>query len=490
MFSMIRSLPLLLWLLALLPATAPAADYAARVNVTGGEAPEPAAPPAREGAKVRVLVIPVRDQITDPVLYIIRRGLKSASKDDLVILDMKTPGGALGTALEIMEALDKFEGHTATYVNDEAVSAGAFIASVTQDIYFAPNGVIGAAAAVTGEGGDIPETMRLKINSYLKAKVRAYSAGRGNRAQVISAMLDKDFEFRIGDTVVKPKGELLSLTASEAAKTYGEPPRPLLSAGTAKSLEELLDRRLGAGNYTIERLEVTWSEHAAQHLTNWSPILLGLGLLLIFIEFKVPGFGGFGLAGGALLLLVFFGSHVAGLSGHEPVLVFVFGLALVIVEVLLFPGVVVVALSGLVCMLGALVWAMADLWPDQPLTFSGDTFVRPLTNLGWGFLVAIGLGLLLARFIPKGWFFQRLAVAGADGGSAQIAGGDPADGAETATLVGVRGTVVTGLFPGGQIEIAGRRYEARVEVGSAPVGATVVVRRASDFSLIVEVVEK
>ena len=50
--------------------------------------------------------------------------------------------------------------------------------------------------------------------------------------------------------------------------------------------------------------------------------------------------------------------------------------------------------------------------------------------------------------------------------------------------------MVTGLFPGGQIEIDGRRYEAKLEVGSAPVGAVVVVTRASDFNLVVEVINE
>jgi membrane-bound serine protease (ClpP class) len=201
---------------------------------------------------------------------------------------METPGGRLDSAMEIMKALDQFEGRTATYVNGEAISAGAFISSVTHDIYFAPKGVIGAAAAVSSGGEDIQETMRLKINSYLKAKVRAYSEGRGYRAQVISAMMDKDYELKIGEIVIKPKGELLSLTDVEAATQYGEPPQPLLSAGAFKTLDALLTARFGSGNYRIERIEVTWSETLAQYITNYAGILLGLGILCIYIEFKTP----------------------------------------------------------------------------------------------------------------------------------------------------------------------------------------------------------
>src|SRR5688572_14303634 len=57
--------------------------------------------------KAVAYVIPVHEQIAKPTFYIIRRGLKEAieHKADLVILDMKTPGGELGVTFEIMEAL-------------------------------------------------------------------------------------------------------------------------------------------------------------------------------------------------------------------------------------------------------------------------------------------------------------------------------------------------------------------------------------------------
>jgi membrane-bound serine protease (ClpP class) len=448
-------------------------------------------PPATAAPKkmTRVVVIPVRDEIDRPLLYILRRGLKEAEGNaDVVVLDMKTPGGALDVTFDIMEALAKFHGKTLTYVNSEAMSAGAFISATTEEIWFAPDGVIGAAAPVMSGGKDVETTMKLKIVSYLKARVRAISEGKGYRGQVISAMIDADYELKIGRKVIKPKGELLSLTATEASEKYGQPPTPLLAAGIAKTLDELLTKKFGEGGFTVTRLEVTWSEQLAVWLNAISPVLLGLGLLALFIEFKTPGFGIFGISGIVLLAIVFLSNYVAGFSGHEPILLFILGLVLVGVEIIFFPGIAVLAVSGVVLMFGALVWSMADLWPNEPITvaWSGDVFVRPLINCGLGVAMALTLGLLLARFIPKGWFFQKLAVAGGASGAAQLAGVAPEAEVAAASLVGARGVVVTGLFPSGQIEIEGRRYEARVEVGSALPGTIVVVKRASDFSLVVE----
>jgi membrane-bound serine protease (ClpP class) len=481
---------LLSWLglvLAVLTASADDGSPAAVPAAASGPATA-ATEPGRTPKRVTVYVVPVREEIAQPVLYILRRGLKEAieKKADAVVLDMKTPGGALDVTFDIMGDLEKFEGQTITFVDNEAASAGAFISATTQEIWFAPDGVIGAAAPVTATGQDIDETMKLKIVSYLKARMRAISEGRGYRGQVISAMIDKDYELKIGDTVIKPKGELLSLTAQEASKDYGTPPAPLLAAGIAKNIDDLLRQKYGAGNYQVIQLEVTWSERLAQYLNAIAPILLGLGIVCLFIEFKTPGFGFFGFAGIALLAIVFLGHYVAGFSGHEPILIFGVGVVLVAIEIFFFPGVAVLAVSGIILMLGSLLWAMADIWPNEPIRFTGDVFVQPLLNLGLGLVIAIALIAVLARYLPKGWIWDRMVLQTAAVAAAQVAGAAPEAGA--AALVGARGVVVTGLFPSGQIEIDGRRFEAKLEVGSAPVGTMVVVKRASDFNLVVEIV--
>lgn len=49
-----------------------------------------------------------------------------------------------------------------TFVNKEAISAGAYIAIATQEIAFAPYSQIGAAEAVSGGGREIDPSMKRK----------------------------------------------------------------------------------------------------------------------------------------------------------------------------------------------------------------------------------------------------------------------------------------------------------------------------------------
>ncbi len=439
-----------------------------------------------EKRQEKVVVIPIRDQIAPPELYILRRGLKTAIEQgaDTVILDMETPGGRLDVTFDMLKALEKFPGKTVTYINTEAISAGALISAGTDEIWFAPTAIIGAAAPVMGGGQEIDESMKQKIVSYLKARVRAISSEDENRAKAISAMIDADYVLKFGEEVIKPKGELLSLTASEAMKEYGDPAEPLLAAGISSSLEELTDTLLGKGNYSVTRLEVSWSERVAQYLTSLAPALLAIGLVLIFIEFKTPGFGIFGIGGAIMLAIVFFGHTAAGLSGHEAALFFFIGMALVVIDLFFIPGFFVLAVPGAILMLGSLLWGMSDVWPEQPVEWDSDFLYRPLFNLITGLGGAILIFALLLRFMPRGGLWGRMVLESAIGGETTLS----STARREPTLIGATGHAVTALYPSGQIEIGGKRYDARLALGDAPPGTPVKVISVGEFDLKVEAI--
>ena len=437
---------------------------------------------------VDVYVIPITEAIGKPNLFILRRGLKEAIENevDMVLLEMDTPGGRVDYTLEMMEMLAKFDGITATYVNVDAISAGSFIAAATQEIYFAPTGKIGASAVIQGTGQDVPETARLKVESYLRANIRSITEDYPFRSDVVRAMLDSEFELKIGEEVIKPAGELLTLTASEAMKEYGDPAMPLLGKGIYDSIEELLDARFGAGNYEIKDFEVTYSERIAKWMETFAPALLGLGMLLLFLEFKTPGFGIFGIGGISLIGVFFISQHIAGLAGNEDILFFALGVILVLVELFFFPGTLVFALSGLALIFGSLLWAMVDVWPGEPIQFSPEVLAEPVVNLVFGLSIAVVGVLLFGRFF-KGSVFERLLVLD------KAAGGDSQairrERESSLPKPGSVGTAVTDLFPSGRVEIGGQRYEARSALGSIEHGSRIRVKRSSDFGLVVEEVE-
>ena len=69
-----------------------------------GDIAKPEAVPKKE------YVIPVREDIMPPLLYVVRRGVKEAmaAKADLLVIDMDTNGGRLDVAEEIMGSVPNF----------------------------------------------------------------------------------------------------------------------------------------------------------------------------------------------------------------------------------------------------------------------------------------------------------------------------------------------------------------------------------------------
>ena len=133
----------------------------------------------------KVYVLPIRDEIASPLVYLVRRGVKEAmqARAEVLVIDMETNGGRVDVTEEIIQILNQFRGRTVTYVNRKAFSAGAFIAVATQQIFMAPQSVIGAAAPMMmipgGGPAEMPQTVEAKMTSGIRALVRAnFSAAR------------------------------------------------------------------------------------------------------------------------------------------------------------------------------------------------------------------------------------------------------------------------------------------------------------------------
>ena len=64
----------------------------------------------------------------------------------------------------------------------------------------------------------------------------------GHNVDVVDAMMKKTRDLKIDGKLLNKEGELLTLTAKEAAERYGEPAKPLLAAGTAVSIYALIEQ--------------------------------------------------------------------------------------------------------------------------------------------------------------------------------------------------------------------------------------------------------
>jgi membrane-bound serine protease (ClpP class) len=458
------------------------------------------AAPAVEGANAEIgsstkkaYVLPIREDIMPPLVYLVRRGVKEAmeAKADFLVLDMDTNGGRVDTTREIISILNQFKGQTVTYVNRNAFSAGAFIAVATQEIYMAPESVIGAAAPVVmspGGGGieKVPDTYEIKMNSAVRAMMRTSAEKNGHNIAVVEAMIDKNKGLTIDGTVIVREGDLLTLTNTEAEKEYGTPPKKLLSLATVESLDVLL-KRLGGVNVERHDIKPTGAETVGFWLNAISPLLLIIGALGIYIEFKTPGFGLPGIIGISAFLLYFLGGYVAGLSGMEWVVVFVLGLALVAVELFVYPGTMALGLIGSAMMLAAIIMAMTDLYPSNvpglpalPSLKSFDAPLRIIPIATAGGIVAI---LLVSRFLPKTPMYRAVVSHSASGVKSEAMQQQ-----QRTALQGQMGVAVSALRPGGKAQFGNQILDVISQGDMVPKGAKVRIIGYSGTEALVEVV--
>ncbi len=441
-----------------------------------------------DGELDRICAVRIDGAISTPQVSIIRRAVREANGTNakFLVVDLNTPGGDLESTLEIMRALKNFKGQTVCYVNSDAVSAGSFIAISCDKIFFSPEGVMGAAEAVSATGGDIDESMRRKITSYMAAKVRAANSGDTRRANVQRAMNDPDFELRLGTKILKKKGELLSLTAREACELFDG--RPLLSDGICANLDELV-KKLGEGHKKLYNIRITWADKLSNYFAVISPLLIGGGLLLLFMEIKSGAFGVLGALGVGLLLSAFFGARLSGLAGYEPILLFIFGLSLISLELLFFPGLMLPSMVGALAVLASLVWALSDIWPEKGWNYNLEGVYAGMTQVGVGVLISIAGVALLGSFLRKGSFWDRLvldqtAVSKDSHGSAVHAENSEPCGKDD--ILGAVGECVSDLVPSGVVRVDGKLVEAQSLFGTIAKGGRVKIVSKKDFNFLVK----
>jgi membrane-bound serine protease (ClpP class) len=114
----------------------------------------------------------------------------------------------------------------------------------------------------------------------------------------------------------------------------------------------------------------------------------------------------------------------------------------------------------------------------------------PLASVVTGVVLAALIFVAMLRFLPQGGLWGRMVLHASVGGEPHLKPlVRPEAGPGEAALVGRTGVAVTGLFPSGQVQVAGRRYEAHLTNGFADIGTEVLVVREAEFGLEVEVVK-
>jgi len=427
----------------------------------------------------RTVVIPIHGEVDEGLEYFVKRAIASAlaakPAPDLILFDVDTWGGRLDAAFEISDALTGIKQcSTAAFVAKKAISAGALIALSTQRVYMAPGATIGDCAPIiqTNEG---PQFLGEKIESPLRARFRALARRSNIPVLLAEKMVTKDLgvvaandsagtlvwftaknwedmpdsaraKYSNSRTVVED-GQLLTMDDQEALK-WG------FSAGTFADAQELEKAK---GWNETETVPQSWSESFVRWISKFVPILFVLGLAAVYMEYKTPGFGFFGIAGILLLGLALGSQFMLGMASYTALFLAAIGILLIAIEVLVAPGTVILAASGLICLLAALVLSLQGFsLPDPNLPWQAVRMRESLVTVG---ITALLAAVLSMSFIK--WILPRLPLREGPYLQATLADlPDPVASRTISDLAGRIATVVSPLRPVGKVELDGQELDA------------------------------
>ncbi|MBS0637780.1 MAG: hypothetical protein JSS12_09730 [Verrucomicrobia bacterium] len=444
------------------------------------------------------------------------------TKPAAIILELNSPGGEVFAAERISDALKEMDTQygipIVCYIDNWAISAGAMLAYSCRYIVAANDASMGAAEPITiGEGGKM-ETASEKVNSALRTDFANHAKFFGRNPYIAEAMVDKDIilvkrdgkiikvdTIEPSDQVISPKGKLLTLNAEELVE-YGIAEMII----QPKSLPQFTLQEQESGIYPLSKTaldEIPYFKQVAnilvdQYQMNWQTKFLALLASpevssLLFMVLLISGYmelssGGFGLAGAvaliALFLVLLSSFALEAIHILEPIL-FVFGLALVGLELFFFPTLGILGVIGAIFVIMGLAGMMVPgiesvSYDGETLNAAGQYVLNRITWLSGAFLVALLVIMVLSRYMwPKLKLAKALVLTEDKRSEAAIDGNIAPDKLPELGSVAV---VTAALRPAGKVTVGDTEYDA-LSIGSfIEEGAKVRIVRIEGAKVVVE----
>lgn len=397
-----------------------------------------------------VLVFKIFEEIAPPVWYKMQKAFVAADKNnaELIVLHINTYGGMLETADSIRMLILNSDIPIYAFIDKNAASAGALISIACDSIYMAPGSSIGAATVVNQTGTAAPD----KYQSYMRAMMRATAEAKHRDPLIAQAMVDPRFKVE----GLTDSGMLLTMTPSEAVQyNYCE--------GELKNVNEVIQKS-SIEDPQIIKVKLTWIDYIIGFLIN--PAVSGILIMLIiggiYFELQSPGIGLPLVIAIIGAVLYFAPLYLEGLAANWEILIFIIGIALLIIEIFVTPGFGVLGISGIILIVAGLSLSLVENvgfeFPKNTLLLWGKSFAFVLFFALMSFFFAIWLA---KKVFGSNRLFKGLALDAVQNSD---------EGYTIATtsyqsMKGKDGFAFTDLRPSGKVKIDEEIYDAQSEIG-------------------------
>lgn len=437
----------------------------------------------------KVAYIPIHTDINPLTARFLERTVADArtAGAQIIVVHITSPGGRVDTTMEmtnVLLSIPKEGPELVAFIDEHAFSAAALIAYCHQRIYLTPRAAIGDIGVIFQGADGKMEYAPEKMETVVRGMLRNAAQNRGwNEAKLVKMTarnqklwrvdLGQGPEWIIGDdlpayllkhaeleqkddllmrgkdrvgAVISGEDRLQHYTAKEAIDEK-------MATGLVDDLDALYTL-LGTTKTQVIDLSPTTSESVSWTLAGWAPLLAGLAVLFIVLEFKMPG-GLFislaAVAGVAFFICQFY----QDLASNVEVIIVLLGLVVVALDVFVLPtGGWLSAIGLMTLAIGLVLSFMPDANQFKPDSSTwGHDVLSALSSSLMAF-AAIAGGLMLAiSAAPRLKALKRISVDATIGGTSDAADAIP-------LAVGERGITRTGLSPAGFVTIADREISA------------------------------
>lgn len=416
-------------------------------------------------------IIPIEGELGERHRLLLTKRLEQAEADgaSVILLVLNTPGGDLHATLRMSTRLKQSPIAVIAYVKDEAYSGGAVLAVSCRAIIVSRGSAIGDCAPII-PGQTLGATERAKALAPLLENLRDSATTNGYDYEMLHAMAELGVPWpaatqpggasgaagntgaggggNVGGTGGNVGGGGLLTLSGQRALDFG-----LAQAMTDQTSQVI--QWLGAAK--VKQYDIHPLDNLAYWLTR--PWMRGLLLLMavvgIGLEMQAPGISVPGIIGGLALIALLAGPFVLGLAAWWHLLLFVFGVLLILGELFLFPGTMAMGITGLLAMLASLVLAMM---PGGAGGFVSSSSEPTLWAMGWlllGSLMAFGVLWLVGAQWSRLPMVSRMILRDNVTPDRQ-APGDPVLQAPAGVRVGDVGRSLTELRPSGRAAFGDR----------------------------------
>lgn len=416
-----------------------------------------------------IYLFSIEEEIAKPASLRVEKALEEARHvhADIIIVRINTFGGALEDADNIRTAFLQSSIPIWAFVDNNAASAGALISIACDSIFMHSGSSIGAATVVNQTGEVQPD----KYQSYMRSLMRTTAETRGRRPDIAEAMVDPD----IYVSGISDSGKVLTFTTTEAiAHGYCQ--------AQVESVAELLSHA-GIRKYVITEQHYSFIEKTVGFLVR--PVVSALLIMLIiggiYFELQQPGIGFPLILALSAALLYFAPLYLEGLAANWEILLFIIGLALLILELFAFPGFGVCGLSGIILMVGGLTCSLIDNvgfdFSHVPSVVVGERLLIVVLAL----TIAVPLSVLIGKKLFESRLFGGLALNTVQDASQ----GYTVATAEESSLIGAQGSALTILRPSGKVIVHGKVHDAIAQNSYIEKNDTIQVVGYENASLVV-----